>query len=297
MSAIAARIDAYEKLMRLDRPIGILLLLWPTLWALWLAHRAVPPFPVFLIFLTGTVLMRSGGCAVNDFADREFDAKVERTRARPLATGAIRPWEALAVAAACAAMAFGLVLFLNALTIELSFAALAVAVVYPFQKRVFWMPQAWLGIAFGFGIPMAFAALAGSVPPLGWTLLAANVLWTIAYDTEYAMVDRDDDVKLGLRTSAILFGRFDVAAVMACYAAFVAILVAIGAWQGYGIPYYVGVAVAAAICAWHYVLIRERTRDGCFRAFLGNNWVGLAVFAGILVDSNPVAGFTAWLPK
>jgi 4-hydroxybenzoate polyprenyltransferase len=297
MSAIAARIDAYEKLMRLDRPIGILLLLWPTLWALWLAHRAVPPFPVFLIFLTGTVLMRSGGCAVNDFADREFDAKVERTRARPLATGAIRPWEALAVAAACAAMAFGLVLFLNALTIELSFAALAVAVVYPFLKRVFWMPQAWLGIAFGFGIPMAFAALAGSVPPLGWTLLAANVLWTIAYDTEYAMVDRDDDVKLGLRTSAILFGRFDVAAVMACYAAFVAILVAIGAWQGYGIPYYVGVAVAAAICAWHYVLIRERTRDGCFRAFLGNNWVGLAVFAGILVDSNPVAGFTAWLPK
>ena len=297
MSPIAARIDAYEKLMRLDRPIGILLLLWPTLWALWLAHRAVPPFSVFLIFLTGTVLMRSGGCAVNDFADRDFDAKVERTRARPLATGAIRPWEALAVAAVCAAFAFGLVLFLNTLTIELSFAALAVAVIYPFLKRVFWMPQAWLGIAFGFGIPMAFAALTNSVPPLGWALLAANILWTIAYDTEYAMVDRDDDVKLGLRTSAILFGRFDVAAVMACYAAFIAILAGIGAWQGCGIAYYAGVAVAAAICAWHYVLIRGRTREGCFKAFLGNNWVGLAVFAGILVDNNPVAGFAAWLPK
>jgi len=297
MSPLAARINAYEKLMRLDRPIGILLLLWPTLWALWLAHRTVPPFAVFLIFLTGTVLMRSSGCAVNDFADREFDAKVERTRLRPLATGAIAPWEALAVAAVCAAIAFGLVLFLNSLTVELSFVALAVAVIYPFLKRVFWMPQAWLGIAFGFGIPMAFAALTKTVPPVGWALLAANILWTIAYDTEYAMVDRDDDVKLGLRTSAILFGRYDVLAVMACYAAFIATLAAIGAWQRYGIAYYAGVAVAAAICAWHYMLIRGRTREGCFKAFLGNNWVGLAVFAGILADNNPIAGFTAWLPK
>ena len=296
MRAFAVRINAYEKLMRLDRPIGILLLLWPTLWALWLAHRSVPPFAVFLIFLTGTVLMRSGGCAVNDFADRDFDAKVERTRLRPLATGAIAPWEALAVAAACAAIAFGLVLFLNSLTVELSFVALAVAVVYPFLKRFFWMPQAWLGLAFGFGIPMAFAALTRTVPPLAWALLAANILWTIAYDTEYAMVDRDDDVKLGLHTSAILFGRYDVSAVMACYAAFIAILAGIGAWQRYGIAYYAGVAVAAAICAWHYRLIRGRTREGCFKAFLGNNWVGLAVFAGILADSNP-AGFTAWLPK
>ena len=297
MSPLAARINAYEKLMRLDRPIGILLLLWPTLWALWLAHRTVPPFAVFLIFLTGTVLMRSSGCAVNDFADREFDAKVERTRLRPLATGAIAPWEALAVAAVCAAIAFGLVLFLNSLTVELSFVALAVAVIYPFLKRVFWMPQAWLGIAFGFGIPMAFAALTKTVPPVGWALLAANILWTIAYDTEYAMVDRDDDVKLGLRTSAILFGRYDVLAVMACYAAFIATLAAIGAWQRYGIAYYAGVAAAAGICAWHYMLIRGRTREGCFKAFLGNNWVGLAVFAGILADNNPIAGFTAWLPK
>ena len=297
MSKLAARIDAYEKLMRLDRPIGILLLLWPTLWALWLAHRAVPPFAVFLIFLTGTVLMRSGGCAVNDFADRDFDSKVERTRNRPLATGAIRPWEALAVAAACAAIAFGLVLFLNALTIELSFVALALALAYPFLKRFFWMPQAWLGIAFGFGIPMAFAALTRALPPLAWVLLAANVLWTIAYDTEYAMVDRDDDMRLGLRTSAILFGRLDVAAVMACYALFIAILAGVGAWQGYGLAYYAGVAVAAAICAWHYVLIRGRTREGCFRAFLGNNWVGLALFAGIVADNQPLAGFAAWLPR
>ena len=294
MSPFAARIDAYEKLMRLDRPIGILLLLWPTLWALWLANRAVPPPAVFLIFLTGTVLMRSAGCAVNDFADRDFDSKVERTRARPLATGAIRPWEALAVAAVCAAFAFGLVLFLDGLAIALSFAALAVAVIYPFLKRFFWMPQAWLGIAFGFGIPMAFAALTKAVPPLAWALLAANILWTIAYDTEYAMVDRDDDVKLGLRTSAILFGRLDVAAVMACYAAFIALLAGIGAWQRYGIAYYVGVGVAAAICAWHYLLIRRRTREGCFKAFLGNNWVGLAVFAGILADNRPLAGFEAW---
>jgi len=297
MNAIAARIDAYEKLMRLDRPIGILLLLWPTLWALWLAHRGVPPLGMFLIFFTGTVLMRSGGCAVNDFADRGFDAQVERTRGRPLAAGTIRPWEALAVGAACAAMAFALVLFLNGLTIALSFAALAVAVIYPFLKRFFWMPQAWLGIAFGFGIPMAFAALTDSVPPLAWALLAANILWTIAYDTEYAMVDRDDDVKLGLRTSAILFGRQDVAAVMACYAAFLAVMAAIGAWQDYGIAYYAGLAIAAAICAWHYTLIRGRTREGCFKAFLGNNWVGAAIFAGILADNQPLAGLSAWIPK
>lgn len=297
MNAIAARIDAYEKLMRLDRPIGILLLLWPTLWALWLAQRAVPPLGVFLVFFTGTVLMRSGGCALNDFADRKFDAQVERTSKRPLATGAIEPWEALAVAAACAAIAFGLVLFLNDLTIGLSFAAVAVAVVYPFLKRFFWMPQAWLGLAFGFGIPMAFAALTGSLPPLAWALLAANILWTIAYDTEYAMVDRDDDMKLGLRTSAILFGRHDVAAVMACYAAFLATLAGIGAWQGYGIAYYAGLGVAAAICAWHYTLIGSRSREGCFKAFLGNNWVGAAIFAGILADNQALAGFSAWFPK
>ncbi|HEX4780663.1 MAG TPA: 4-hydroxybenzoate octaprenyltransferase [Usitatibacter sp.] len=297
MNAFAARIEAYEKLMRLHRPIGILLLLWPTLWALWLARRGVPPFGVFLVFFTGTVLMRSGGCAVNDFADRNFDALVERTRERPLATGAIEPWEALAVGAVCALVAFGMVMFLNMLTVALSVAALAVAVVYPFLKRFFWIPQAWLGIAFGFGIPMAFAALTDSVPPLAWAILAANVLWTIAYDTEYAMVDRDDDVKLGLKTSAILFGRHDVAAVMACYAAFLAIMAAIGFWQGYGYAYYAGLAVAAAIFARHYTLIRSRTREGCFKAFLGNNWAGAAIFLAILADNNPLAGFSAWFPR
>ena len=244
---IFARIEAYEKLMRLNRPIGILLLLWPTLWALWLANRGVPHPVMLLLFVAGTVLMRSAGCALNDFADRKFDAQVERTRDRPLAAGLIRPWEALAVAAVCAAFAFAIVLQLNPLTVKLSFAALAIAVVYPFLKRFFWMPQAWLGIAFGFGIPMAFAAKMGAVPPVAWALLAANVFWTIAYDTEYAMVDRDDDMKLGLRTSAIFFGKYDVAAVMACYALFIATMAGIGAWQRYGAFFYAGLAAAAVI--------------------------------------------------
>jgi 4-hydroxybenzoate polyprenyltransferase len=290
---IAARLDAYERLVRLDRPIGILLLAWPTLWALWLAHRGVPPLAVLWIFLLGTALMRSAGCALNDWADRDFDAHVERTRGRPLAAGTIRPWEALAVGAVLAGCAFLLILRLNALTIWLSFAALAVAIVYPFTKRFFWMPQAWLGIAFGFGIPMAFAALTNAVPPLAWALLAANICWTIAYDTEYAMVDRDDDAKLGMRTSAILFGRFDVAAVMAFYGLFVAILAAIGAWQHYGPFYYAGVMAAAAIALAHYKMIRGRTREGCFRAFRHNNWIGLAVFAGIFADNFALAPLAA----
>ena len=284
MKALRARIDAYEKLVRLDRPIGILLLLWPTLWALWLARRDVPPLGVLWIFVLGTVLMRSAGCAVNDFADRRFDAEVARTRNRPLATGAIRPWEALAVGAALALAAFALVLHLNALTVKLSFVALAVAVVYPFTKRFFWMPQAWLGVAFGFGIPMAFAAIQGGVPPLAWALLGANVFWTVAYDTEYAMVDRDDDLRIGLRTSAIFFGRHDVAAVMACYALFVVAMAAIGYWQRFGWPYFAGLAAAMGIAAYHHRLIRDRTREGCFQAFRHNNWIGAAVFAGIAAD-------------
>ncbi len=289
MKAIAARLDAYEKLVRLDRPIGILLLAWPTLWALWLAGRRLPPLMVLWIFVLGTVLMRSAGCAVNDWADRRYDAHVKRTADRPLAAGTIRPWEALAVAAVLAASAFLLILPLNPLVIRLSFAAVAIAVIYPFTKRFFWMPQAWLGLAFGFGIPMAFAALTGAVPPLAWALLGANVFWTIAYDTEYAMVDRDDDLRIGMKTSAIFFGRFDVAAVMACYALFVAALTAIGIWQRYGPAYYGGVALAAAVAASHYRMIRDRSRDGCFRAFRHNNWVGGAVFAGIALDSMPLA--------
>src|SRR5476649_1856780 len=221
------QIKQYFYLMRLHRPIGILLLLWPTLWALWLAGHGVPRPLVLFLFVVGTVLMRSAGCALNDYADRDFDAQVERTRDRPLAAGLIQPWEALAVAVACALAAFAIVLRFNELTVQLSFVAVVIASIYPFLKRFFWMPQAWLGIAFGFGIPMAFAALTSTVPPLAWALLAANIFWTIAYDTEYAMVDRDDDVKLGLRTSAILFGRNDVIAVMLCHWIFIVILAGI----------------------------------------------------------------------
>ena len=287
MNAIRARLDAYERLVRLDRPIGILLLLWPTLWGLWLAARGLPNPVILWLFVLGTVVMRSAGCALNDFADRRFDAEVERTRDRPLAAGVIRPWEALAVAAVLALAAFAIVLRMNALTVKLSVAALAVASIYPFLKRFFWMPQAWLGLAFGFGIPMAFAAQLGHVPPLAWALLGANIFWTVAYDTEYAMVDREDDVRVGMRTAAIFFGRFDVAAVMACYVLFLAAMAAIGAWQRYGPAYYLGLAAAAAIAWRHYRLIRTRTREGCFKAFLHNNWIGAAVFAGIALDQSP----------
>jgi 4-hydroxybenzoate polyprenyltransferase len=284
VSALTARLDAYERLLRLDKPIGILLLLWPTLWGVWLASDGRPRWEILWIFVAGTVLMRSAGCALNDWADRRFDAQVERTRDRPLAAGVIRPWEALVLAALLAMAAFALVSKLNALTIKYSFAALAIAAVYPFTKRFFWMPQAWLGLAFSFGIPMAFAALQGRVPPLAGALVAANVFWVIAYDTEYAMVDRDDDQRIGIRTSALLFGKHDVAAVMACYALFIATMAAIGVWQPMGIFYYGGLAVAAAIAAWHYRLVRDRTREGCFRAFRHNNWLGAAVFAGIVLD-------------
>jgi 4-hydroxybenzoate polyprenyltransferase len=285
MSAVLKRLDAYERLVRLDRPIGILLLLWPTLWALWLAAGGVPHWKLLWVFIMGTILMRSAGCAINDFADRRFDSQVDRTRGRPLATGEIQPWEALVVAALLALAAFALVAQLNNATVKLSFAALGLAVAYPFTKRFFWMPQAWLGVAFGFGIPMAFAAVRGGVPPLGWALLGAHVLWTIAYDTEYAMVDRDDDRKIGIRTSAILFGRYDVAAVMTCYALFLGAMAAIGRWKHFGAFYYAGLGVAAAIAIYHYTLIRTRTREGCFKAFLHNNWLGAAIFAGIAADT------------
>jgi len=285
MNAFLARLDAYEKLVRLDKPIGILLLLWPTLWGLWLAAApARPPLALTWLFILGTVLMRSAGCAINDYADRDFDREVERTKMRPLAAGAISPWEALAVAALLALAAFGIVLTMNRLTIALAFAALAIAAIYPFTKRFFWMPQAWLGVAFGFGIPMAFAAELDRVPPLAWALLGANILWTIAYDTEYAMVDRNDDLRTGIRTSAILFGRHDVAAVMGCYTLFLAAMVGIGQWQGYGPAYFAGLVAASLIAAYHYRLIRDRTREGCFRAFRHNNWLGAAVFAGIAAD-------------
>jgi len=228
--------------------------------------------------------MRSAGCAMNDFADRNFDGFVERTRERPLARGEIVPWEALALAAVLALSAFLLILRFNRFTILLSVPGLAIAIVYPFFKRFFALPQAFLGIAFSFGIPMAFAAVYGTVPAAGGWQFAANFFWVVAYDTEYAMVDRDDDRKLGLRTSAILFGRFDVAAVMACYAVYFALLGYVGRLQALGPWFYVGVLVATLLALWHYALIRDRERARCFRAFLGNHWIGLAIFAGTVAD-------------
>ncbi|OGA29075.1 MAG: 4-hydroxybenzoate polyprenyltransferase [Betaproteobacteria bacterium RIFCSPLOWO2_12_FULL_67_28] len=282
LAFIARRLDAYERLVRLDKPIGTLLLLWPTLWAVWLAARGRPPWDIVLIFVVGTVLMRSAGCAINDYADRDFDAHVERTRRRPLAAGEISPAEALGVGFALAAAAFVLVLHLDALAIGLSFVALAIAWSYPFTKRFFALPQAYLGIAFGFGIPMAYAAIQGRLPWECWVLLAANVCYAFAYDTEYAMVDRNDDLRLGMRTSAITLGRWDVSAVMASYAAMLAILAGLGIALGLRWPYFAGLAVAAGLAARHWWLIRERTREGCFRAFMQANWIGAAVFAGIL---------------
>jgi 4-hydroxybenzoate polyprenyltransferase len=281
---IKERLDIYEKLMRLDRPIGILLLLWPTLWGLWMSTHGSPHPLIVLIFVLGVVLMRSAGCIVNDVADRNFDSHVERTKDRPLAAKLISPQEAMIVAAVLAALAFALVAQLNLLTIKLSLVALALAVVYPFLKRVFWLPQAWLGIAFGFGIPMAFAAHNNHVAPLAWTMMAANMFWAIAYDTEYAMVDRDDDIKLGLKSSAILFGRYDVAGVMICHAVFILIMAYVGYRALLGAFYFIGLAIAAGLVAYQFVLIRSRQGERCFKAFLNNNWLGAAIYAGIVAN-------------
>ena len=281
---LARRLDAYERLIRLDKPIGTLLLLWPTLWAVWLASEGHPSAAIVLIFLLGTLLMRSAGCAINDYADRDFDPHVERTRARPLAAREIAPWEALALATALAATAFGLVLFLNRLAIALSFAGLAIAATYPFTKRFFALPQLYLGVAFGFGIPMAYAAVQNRLPAECGLLLAANICYAFAYDTEYAMVDRDDDAKLGIRTSALTLGDWDVAGVMASYALMLALLTLIGVRAELGWPYYAGLALAGVMMLYHWTLIRARTREGCFRAFRHNNWVGAAIFAGIVAS-------------
>jgi 4-hydroxybenzoate polyprenyltransferase len=278
---LARRLDAYERLIRLDKPIGTLLLLWPTLWAVWLAADGRPSTAIVLIFVLGTLLTRSAGCAVNDYADRNFDAHVERTRSRPLAAREIAPWEALVIAAALAVAAFGLVLFLNRFAIALSFLGLAIAATYPLAKRCFALPQAYLGIAFGFGIPMAYAAIQDHLPAECWLLLAANVFYAFAYDTEYAMVDRDDDAKLGIRTSALTLGRWDVAGVMASYALVLALLALIGARRGLAWPYYAGLGLAGAMMLYHWTLIRDRSRAGCFKAFRHNSWVGGAIFTGI----------------
>jgi 4-hydroxybenzoate polyprenyltransferase len=270
--------------MRLDKPIGILLLLWPTLWALWVASDGRPTAWIVAIFVIGTVLMRSAGCVINDYVDKDFDGHVERTRNRPLAARRISPKEALWLAAGLAVLSFVLILPLNGLTIAMSVPALFLAGSYPFTKRFFAIPQAYLGIAFGFGIPMAFAAFQNDIPLEAWMMLLANVFWAVAYDTEYAMVDRPDDLKIGIKTSAITFGRFDVAAVMACYAATLLILGWVGLTTGGGAIFLAGLAVAAGIIAYHYTLIRERDRPKCFKAFLHNNWVGAAIFAGWALD-------------
>ncbi|MCX7163984.1 MAG: 4-hydroxybenzoate octaprenyltransferase [Rhodocyclales bacterium] len=286
IAELKQRLDLYEKLMRLDKPIGTLLLLWPTLWALWIATEGQPHWMLVWIFALGTLLMRSAGCVINDYADRDFDPHVERTKGRPLAARRVSTREALTLAAVLIFCSFLLILPILRQVWWLALIAVFLAASYPFTKRFFALPQAYLGVAFGFGIPMAFAAVNGHVGPLGWTLLAANIFWALAYDTEYAMVDRDDDLKIGIRTAAITFGRFDVVAVMLCYVAMLGILTAVGRQQAYGPLYFAGLAAAAALAAYHYTLIRERRRDGCFAAFRHNNWFGAAIFAGIVAEFN-----------
>ncbi|PLX71502.1 MAG: 4-hydroxybenzoate octaprenyltransferase [Azoarcus sp.] len=281
---LADRLPHYVRLMRLDKPIGTLLLLWPTLWALWLAADGVPPLHILLIFALGTLLMRSAGCVINDYADRDFDGHVERTRMRPLATGAVSTREALLLAGGLALLAFMLVLPLQPLVIWLSVPALFLAGSYPYTKRFLAIPQAYLGIAFGFGIPMGFAAVLGEVPVVAWVMLLANIFWAVAYDTEYAMVDRPDDLKIGIKTSAITFGRFDVAAVMLCYAIALCLLAWVGMAMARGPAFYLGLLAAAGIALYHFTLIRHRERADCFKAFRHNNWLGAAIFCGVLVD-------------
>jgi 4-hydroxybenzoate polyprenyltransferase len=270
--------------MRLDKPIGILLLLWPTLSALWISGDGHPDWLVVWIFIIGTVLMRSAGCVMNDYADRKFDPHVKRTMARPLASGEASGREALLLVLILCLLAFGLVSLLNRLTVMLSIAALFLAASYPFTKRFFAIPQAYLGVAFGFGIPMAFAAQTGHIPALAWMLLLANVFWSIAYDTEYAMVDREDDIRIGIRSSALLFGRYDVAAIMLCYAIMLVLMAWAGMRLGLHWPYYAGLLAAAGIALYHYRLIRHRQPHACFKAFLHNNWLGAAIFIGLFAS-------------
>jgi 4-hydroxybenzoate polyprenyltransferase len=271
----------YLDLIRWSRPAGWLLLLWPTLSALWVAAGGFPGWHLLVVFTLGTILMRSAGCCVNDVADRDFDKHVKRTAQRPVTSGRIGVKEALGLGVVLALLAFALVLTTNRATILWSFAALAVTLVYPYAKRIVSMPQAVLGVAFSFGIPMAFAAVQGEVPVLAWSLLLGNLFWVLAYDTEYAMVDRDDDLKIGMKTSAITLGRWDVAAIMGFYVAYLAIW---SAWLDAPVRgrwFWLGLAGAALQVVWHYVLIRGRTREGCFKAFRLNHWLGFSVFAGI----------------
>lgn len=277
------KLRLYLDLIRWNRPAGWLLLLWPTLSALWIAAHGFPGWHLLAVFTLGTVLMRSAGCCVNDVADRDFDRHVKRTAQRPVTSGAIPVKEALAVGAVLALAAFALVLTTNAATIAWSFVALAISLVYPYAKRFVSMPQAVLGVAFSFGIPMAFAAVQSRIPLVGWVLLLGNLFWVLAYDTEYAMVDRDDDLKIGMKTSAITLGRADVPVVMAFYASYLLIWGVVLADRIPAAVLAIALAAAAAQAAWHYTLIRERTREGCFKAFRLNHWLGFTLFAGVAV--------------
>jgi len=275
-----SRLRLYLDLVRWNRPAGWLLLLWPSLAALWIARDGFPGWHLVAVFTLGTILMRSAGCCVNDVADREFDRHVKRTAQRPVTTGAVSVREALVLGALLALLAFGLVLTTNTAAVAWSFAALAIAIAYPYAKRFVSLPQAVLGIAFSFGIPMAFAAVRGEVPLLAWVLLVGNLFWVLAYDTEYAMVDRDDDLRIGIKTSAITLGRADVAVVMACYAATLFVWAVVMLQRIPAAVVVLTLLVAGAQAAWHFTLIRERTREGCFKAFRLNHWFGFAVFAG-----------------
>lgn len=281
---MTSRLRLYLELIRWDRPAGWLLLLWPTLSALWVASHGFPGWHLIVVFTLGTILMRSAGCCLNDVADRDFDRHVKRTAQRPVTRGAVPVREALLLGAVLALMAFGLVLTTNPTTIAWSFAALAVAVVYPYAKRFVSMPQAVLGVAFSFGIPMAFAAVQSRVPALAWLLLLGNLFWVIAYDTEYAMVDRDDDIKIGMKTSAITLGRFDVVAVLVSYLIYLSIWAVALMDIAQAAIYLIAIGVALGQALWHVWLIRKRSRDDCFKAFRLNHWLGFTVFAGIALS-------------
>jgi len=282
---IQARLADYARLLRVDRPIGSLLLLWPTYWALWLAADGFPSIGNFIVFTLGVFMMRAAGCAINDFADRKVDRHVKRTKDRPLTSGRIEAWEAVALFAGLCVTAFLMVvLFTNTLTLYLSFGGVVLAFIYPFMKRYTHLPQLFLGAAFSWAIPMAWAAEAGEVTKLAWLLFTANVLWTVAYDTLYAMVDRDDDIRIGIKSTAILFGEADRAVIAILQALVVLILILVGQQAGLGVFYYLGLVAMACLFVFQQHLARFRERDGCFKAFLNNNWAGFAVFTGLLID-------------
>ncbi len=278
------RLPHYWQLVRGDRPVGTLLLLWPTAWALWLAAGGWPPLSILVIFLLGVWLTRSAGCVINDYADRWLDPQVARTRLRPLATGAVSPREALGLFVAMMATAFVLVLFTNRLTVYLSMVGVLLAASYPFLKRYTYLPQVYLGLAFGWGIPMAFAAVQGTVPPIAWLLFLGNLLWTTGYDTWYAMVDRDDDLRAGAKSTAILFGDADLVALAILYGGFLLTMVLLARRAGLGVNFLAGLAVAAGFIVWQFMIGRDRRPESCFRAFLANQWVGLAVFIGLALE-------------